>query len=750
MSSLRLRWGTARRWRIGAIGATAAICASLGLALSASGQVSVGHSGWTWGNPKPQGNTLSGLDFAGPRGYASGAFGTLLRTDDAGATWTGVRTGITDSLVRVRVIDANTVVVGGRCSLRRSDDGGQSFTRLPWTASDRDCPSQIASFFFSTPQVGYLLTADGSIFRTDDGGSSFSRQTSVPGTESTGGSRLPTDIFFTSETAGVAITAGNGGKVFRTTDSGNSWVDVAGAGGDLNGLFFASPTTGYAVGSSNTMLRTDDAGATWASVPLDGIPGGLNLDSLDCTDPETCLIAEKSGARVIRTTDGGATGTAVSPSTQPVFAAAFSSPTRAVAVGERGATVVSDDGGQNWSPIGGAITGTAFGRLRASTPQIANAGGANGALARTTDGGATWRTIGVPTTASVRDASFVTADAGFALDSAGGAFRTANGGSSWQILNTGAPSAPQAILATTASQLLLVGPTGLRRSTDGGGSFESVDDKDIRNTRLENAEAAGNAIVTWGDKAIRLSTDGGRTWGKVRLPIPKERIGDVDFVSPDAGFALTRDGRLFRTVNRGRKWSQLPAVGTEAGSRISFSTRNSGFVDLRFWDGSEFAHVLHTDDGGRTWQPQLISQEPLVDIWDTGETAFAATAGGSFYSTRTAGVGGAASTLKIKQVARTSRPLARKAQEVKIAGTLSPAEGGEEILVSYRGSGGWRSTTEVAASNGNFTSTFRVKKGAVVVAQWIGDDERAGAGSTALKIPPRKPNKPQKPDKPGN
>src|SRR6476646_10490549 len=251
----------------GATGAAAGGSAR-GVATGAGG-VSVGHSGWFWGDPQPQGNTLNGIDFAGSRGYAAGDFGTLLRTDADGATWEGLPTGITAPLVTVRAIDSNTVVIGGACALRRSDDGGQTFTRLPWTGSDQSCPSQIASFYFPSPAVGYLMTQDGSILRTDDGGTTFSRKTSIPGSQSAGGSRSPTDIFFTGANTGVVTTRGQGpGKIFRTTDGGNSWVEVASAANGpgvtqvngLNGLDFAGGA-GNAVGDGRTLTKHDDAGA---------------------------------------------------------------------------------------------------------------------------------------------------------------------------------------------------------------------------------------------------------------------------------------------------------------------------------------------------------------------------------------------------------------------------------------------------------------------------------------------------------
>ena len=367
-------WWMSMRVR-GALLALAVGVGVLALSARAAPAASVGHSGWFWGNPLPQGNALSGIDFAGARGYAAGAFGTVLRTDDGGGSWTGISTGITADLVRVRAIDANTVVIGGGCSLRRSNDGGQSFARLPWTASDANCPSPIASFHFVDGAVGYLLTLDGSVFRTTDGGQTFSRQTSVPGTPSAGGQRVPSDIFFTNATTGFAIAP----RRRRADLSHHRRRQLLGRGGEhqsaaLRGHVRDSRWTDSRSATATGSYSTIDGGATWSPEPLAGVPGPLGLRSIDCADATTCLIAEDSGGRLVRTTDAGATGIAVSPSSQKITAAAFSSAARAVAVGAEGATVVSGDGGQTWSPVGARIAGTAFGRLRATSAALANSG----------------------------------------------------------------------------------------------------------------------------------------------------------------------------------------------------------------------------------------------------------------------------------------------------------------------------------------------------------------------------------------
>src|SRR2546423_10197737 len=111
--------------------AVLALVLALGAAMTAqAADVTVGHSGWNWGNPLPQGNTLRAVEFDGALGFAAGDFGTLVRTADGGASWTGVRTGTTAPIKTIAIADANTVVAGGGCVLLRSEDSGQTFNRL--------------------------------------------------------------------------------------------------------------------------------------------------------------------------------------------------------------------------------------------------------------------------------------------------------------------------------------------------------------------------------------------------------------------------------------------------------------------------------------------------------------------------------------------------------------------------------------------------------------------------------------------
>src|SRR6476659_8189286 len=113
-----------RRTRLAAaLAVTATAIAASAIPAAASASVQVGSSGWQWGNPLPQGNTLRSISFAGLDGYAAGDFGTLLRTTDGGTTWSGLLSGTFTNLTEVQAIDAQSVFAAGGCVARRSDDG---------------------------------------------------------------------------------------------------------------------------------------------------------------------------------------------------------------------------------------------------------------------------------------------------------------------------------------------------------------------------------------------------------------------------------------------------------------------------------------------------------------------------------------------------------------------------------------------------------------------------------------------------
>lgn len=727
----------------------------LAVGAQAHAVVQVSQSGWAWGNPQPQGNTIRAIQFNQGRGYAVGDAGTALRTDDAGATWIGLPTGTTANFGRLQVVTPDVVIAlgGDGCVVRRSDDGGRTFRKV-FVLAELNCPDRVEAAHFVSPEVGYLILRDGNVLRTTDRGETFSRQTAIPGTPAStgGGNAAPTDVAFTSNDAGIVFMR-DSNTAYRTTDAGVSWQpegDVA--AGAVRRVRFVSPEVAYAVGP-NTLLRSTDAGQTWERRPAGE---GANVTSIDCATPDLCLMTTGEGDRLLRTEDGGATATSITAATQALFAAGFASPTRAVAAGAGGTTVVSDDAGRNYQPVGGDIGGSyPFGLRPGPAADTAFALGSRGQLARTTDGGATWRSLNVATSADLRDASFTGGDVGYVLDARGGLFKTANAGTSWQPLDPGTQTAPRAVMTSGSDVVLLAGPQSIRRQ-EGNGRFEAVRGKALRQRGvIDRFDRAGTAITAYGTTRAVMSTNAGRTWRKVRLPKLRRkvsaRITDLDFVTASRGFVLDLAGRLWTTGNGGRSWKELPGLGTGSVLSLAFSTPTSGFVTLSgFAAGPGAAYTLRTGDGGKTWRPQRIStgEFPATEgvVATSATRAFALTttpsAGQnvfrSLFTTNTGGDFGAPSSLTIGTGDRTltRRQLRRANGRITVSGTLSGAQGGEPIVVSARDRRGRWSQQVVAAgaNNGSWTATFPVRGTAQFVAQWPGDSARQGDGTTALRV----------------
>ena len=728
--------------------AASALLAGLGPAAAAPANVSVGSSGWEWGSPLPQGNTLRALAFNGPRGYAVGDFGTLLATADGGGTWTGLRSGTFTALTEVQAVDADTVVAGGGCVGRRSDDGGRTFARIAFTPVESSCKEPLAALAFPLKRTGFIVLADGTVLQTTDGGTEFAQKVAVPGTRSApgGGQATPTDATFLSATVGFVTTSD--GKVARTIDAGNTWSTVSDTGRAVRGIVFADAQTGYAVGAQSLFLKTTDGGVTW--VPKDiGAPVAQELTQIRCISLELCVAATAKGDVLVRTADGAATFTFPSPSTDPVNAAAFASQTRLVAAGASGSTVLSDDAGRTFVPIGARALGQ-FSRVRAGlVAGTAFAPGSNGALARTVDGGRTWQRGNVSTSEDVLDVAFPTADVGYALDVDGGLFRTASGGAAWRTLDKGTTARPNAIHATDAARLLLIGPRGVRRTTDAGETFSQVRSGAVARTQLSGVDRAGAHVVAWGDQAIVRSSDAGKSWTTVPKPGKATRVRGkfvnrlslrkVDFVSATTGFALDRVGRTWRTRNGGKSWTELPGTGTDRAFGLAFSSTRTGYLVVPLLAGGPSGRIdglLRTSDGGSTWHPQFVVAGALPEFGIAapgGTTDYLLGGSSALLSSTTGGEQGAPSTLTIT----TERRRLTRRGRIRVTGRLSPATGSETVTVMARrpGATGWTAQTVKVAGNGSFTTSWNVTRGLTTfVGQWAGDFRSRGDGSPTVDV----------------
>ena len=210
-------------------------------------------------------------------GYVSGASGTILKTTDAGATWTPLLGGDPQSEERT-----------------------------------------INQLFFLKPSTGWAVqvtSTHSNLLRTTDG-ETWGKIGTIP--------EHYEDIAFASDTVGVYI---NDEKIFRTRDAGRNWREVGNCAtkAEVDGLSrqvvchlwklqFVTPSVAYALGrtvggvNAAVVVKSVDGGESWTVLPViadeSGWEGGLFF-----IDENTGYASMKDAKSAYRTTDGGVTWT---------------------------------------------------------------------------------------------------------------------------------------------------------------------------------------------------------------------------------------------------------------------------------------------------------------------------------------------------------------------------------------------------------------------------------------------------------
>lgn len=149
-----------------------------------------------------------------------------------------------------------------------------------WVAGN--CTSSGGSLVFADQEHGWLAETTGAttsaVLATDDGGSSWIRQLSLPYPLS--------QLDFVSASDGWALGDMPAAKstetqgFLRTTGGGASWVPANLPRAPLACIDLASASVGFGVTESGRLVRTSDGGSSWSAV---SVAGGLTIDAL-CFD----------------------------------------------------------------------------------------------------------------------------------------------------------------------------------------------------------------------------------------------------------------------------------------------------------------------------------------------------------------------------------------------------------------------------------------------------------------------------------
>lgn len=145
----------------------------------------------------------------------------------------------------------------------------------------------------------------------------------------------------------VAVAVGLGGTIWRTSNAGQNFSNVASPTGvQLLGITACAGGM-VAVGLSGMILRNTNNGlAPWTIIPVVGL--NANIYGVSGAGPVVVLVA--GGGRIYRSTDSGATWTQmVSPTASDLYCITSSTSGRWTAAGVGGVIVQSLDNGITWT-----------------------------------------------------------------------------------------------------------------------------------------------------------------------------------------------------------------------------------------------------------------------------------------------------------------------------------------------------------------------------------------------------------------
>jgi photosystem II stability/assembly factor-like uncharacterized protein len=587
--------------------------------------------------------------------YAAAESG-VYRSDDAAAHWHPAWEGL-PSLVRALAVDpseAGTVYAGTWgvdtviASVYKTVDHGATWTPLGVSGESF---SDIAVDPHDPARI--LVAAHASLFRSEDGGATWSRVSLDPGTSAA----LFVSVAFDPSTPGVAYAASSMYGIFKSVDGGLTWTrkqeGLPPAGFSLlqvapSGAVYATPVAQHPA----VVFRSLDQGEHWAR--LGAIPDAAIRSFAFSPDGSVVLAGTDRG--LFRKKSTGAGWTALRPGRQENIQAVAADP---VASGTFYAglgsfagvdgVLKSSDRGATWKPANEGLAGlfVLAAAIAPSNPAVIYASVGGYTVVRSSNGGATWRVV-TPAAdifqlaVDPRDEDLVYAAGGY-----GRFWRSRDGGASWtgDDIEDGGCAHPLSLTLDPQrpERLLLAGylELGCARghetsclnleSTDGGESWTCL--KGVRDTALSALVPDPRHLKTlYGVSfdGVSKSTDGGKTWSFLENG-PRNVSSLV--ISPQ-GTLWAGSASVFKSRNGGRTWRRaargFPANGAVAGLVRAPSDPSVLYAVVSVYDAQALRYnyeLYASTDGGLSWrrlpEPHLpVLPNPfytmLVDPRDPG------------------------------------------------------------------------------------------------------------------------------------
>jgi len=585
---------------------------------SAFPEASVGLDAWRWPAGTPRLQTVVFADEE--RGWITGP-GVGLQTTDGGATWHHAMGDLPRELAfvpRIEISGDVAVQDPGSGTIRALTSTAPQ-TEAEWSPSRRASALQSETLPIDT-RGGWMMAAAvhetesalWALFREGEG-AFLARQADDPSESLVAQTaRLPDsvrtlhDLHFPDAQTGWVV--GDSGTVLRTDDGGEAWAQVpVETSADLYSISFATATTGWIAGAEGTLLRTADGGATWQ--PALRPAGEVRAVHASAGGWAVLTGSDESRNAEVWASDDGATWQRRGRfDTTAVVDVRLTGEREGLALDDRGRVWQQPTPADPWLPLrtaslavdGGGPTrvaslppiGAISGDGRANLWLVAREGGR---VLHSPDRGQTWRRLAVPILDAVRPrrAAFADATSGYLVgrsraDSTLVVHRTSDAGASWQVVSASGNGLPT---TATIEALAVSGPETVWLATSRG---------------------------------VFVGSDGGQSW----QPAPETAATPVRalaFEDPRTGVMVSAAGAAWRTTNAGRSWAthdlipyhRWPApwyyvVLAAIGAVVAWRVQRTDWTDEKPAETESVADLLMSDRPLRQGDPDALDLSSIA------------------------------------------------------------------------------------------------------------------------------------------
>jgi photosystem II stability/assembly factor-like uncharacterized protein len=351
--------------------------------------------------------------------------------------------------------------------------------------------------------------------------------------------------------------------VFRSTDEGQFWSPASSGLGDLRISALASHPSGTwfaAVWGSSHLYRSTNLGISWS--PSNNGLGLTLVAALACSD--TSIFS------------GGYYG-----------------------------VYVSDDTGQSWTNISGALSGVQVTSLALETGGGIFAGTPRGVF-YSTNRGATWEQRNSGLAADTSALNLAIAPGGEILMSTSrnlGIYKSTDHGLTWTKKSTGIPNGYNAelMISPAGHAFASIQHAGLSRSTDLGDSWLPVTNGLLQND-VRALSYSGQGALYAGEYGggVSRSTDAGLSWVRGIQGMSATHVTALAHSANGQLFAATSGSGIHRSTDDGHMWSELNTGLSNVDARsVVVSSGNVVYA------GTFGGGVFRSDDDGLTWSQKV-------------------------------------------------------------------------------------------------------------------------------------------------